>query len=59
MRRGAELLRVLIPARERLVRDSYAMAGSPALLIARALVKALSRASPPKNCSSWNERCGL
>lgn len=32
MRRGAELLRVLIPARERLVRDSYAMAEQPRAL---------------------------
>jgi mRNA interferase MazF len=32
IRRGAELLRVLIPARERLVRDSYAMAEQPRAL---------------------------
>jgi mRNA interferase MazF len=32
MRRGAELLRVLIPAREWLVRDSYAMAEQPRAL---------------------------
>ena len=32
IRRGAELLRVLIPARERLMRDSYAMAEQPRAL---------------------------